>query len=656
MEKFFWFSLPITLLIIYLLIRALIKKPVNRRDTNVIFSIYLLIYVVITTALGLFWVARMDLPAFDLHYLFGYCLIFLVCVHLWFQLPLVNYWLKKNSPAIFVTRDTNQWRSMVKIFFLFLMGIFFFSIATIIVYEFITPSTITVIEKKQDTPVTNQRSLQYKGKIIPAIDYIHEQGNITRNSAFVPRVNIEKASLFKVFPHALTIPLPRPTQYAGITLDQVLSEQSVHPVSALDLQRLSDLLFYSYGVTETRNYPGGQLRLRAAASSGALYPNDMYIAAYAVNGLARGLYYYHPAQHSLVKVGDESVLSLLTQITPETARVKEVAAIVFITAYFDRSVWKYRDRSYRYILLDSGHVLGNLTLASTAMHIPYLSTSWFDDKKIEKFLGLSEQNEGVIDLVILGKTTLTPLSNVRGYKSVVFLEADNNLEITRVLHKLTSIEWKPGTNNQPIITHDHQNDDQSSSHEVIELPKRATTDADLFALIKHRRSFRSFSTDNVSFNDFAGVIHDAYLPLSQSNHLAPGSGIDLFVMVSHVENVPSGVYRYLVEKAALEKIADGDFSSDIYHAGLSQEVLKRAAFVIAWVVDLRSIGSQLGEREYRDVGIESGIGSEIAYLAAEARGLGVCAVGAFYDNEVQSILHLNGTTKRAMLLNAVGRG
>ncbi|HHF7373407.1 hypothetical protein [Legionella bozemanae] len=67
----------------------------KRSYINMISAIYLIFYLLTTAWLGLFWVARIGLLAFDLYYLFGYCLLSLVSIHLWFQLPLVSNWLKK---------------------------------------------------------------------------------------------------------------------------------------------------------------------------------------------------------------------------------------------------------------------------------------------------------------------------------------------------------------------------------------------------------------------------------------------------------------------------------------------------------------------------------------------------------------------------------
>lgn len=42
------------------------------------------------------------------------------------------------------------------------------------------------------------------------------------------------------------------------------------------------------------------------------------------------------------------------------------------------------------------------------------------------------------------------------------------------------------------------------------------------------------------------------------------------------------------------------------------------------------------------------------YLAAEAFGLGVCAIGAFYDDEANKILSLDGTEETVIYMATVG--
>src|SRR5204862_358115 len=56
--------------------------------------------------------------------------------------------------------------------------------------------------------------------------------------------------------------------------------------AAIGLEELARLLFFTYGRT------GPEGVLRAVASGGALYPLELYVVAFQVDGLERGIYHY----------------------------------------------------------------------------------------------------------------------------------------------------------------------------------------------------------------------------------------------------------------------------------------------------------------------------------------------------------------------------
>ncbi|MGQ3890167.1 SagB/ThcOx family dehydrogenase [Legionella sp. CNM-1927-20] len=617
-------------------------------------AIYLIFYLLITAGLGLFWVARMDLPPFDLHYLFGYCLLFLVAVHLWFQLPIVSMWLKKNSPSILLNDTHTQWKPRVKNLFLIIITLILCSAIAIIIYEFITPTTKTLIESNPKIAIGHRIWLVSKEKKIDSTSYIHHLGDITRDSVFRPRFNIIKPEEFKHYPDYSVVALPTPDTGSGRSLAQALSQEIINSVAPLNLQNLSNILYYSSGVTEKLNYPGVQLLLRAAASAGALYPNDLYIAAIKVEGLQPGIYYYHPANHSLTKISNQESLQSLSMASPYHDLQKNASAIIIITANFDRTIWKYRERSFRYILPDAGHILGNITVAASSMRLPFVSTAFFDDEQMKSVLGLSQQDEGVLSMVVLGKNKLTELTEIPQFTSATLPKEVQNIEQTRLSYQLTSVQWKQGFMRAPKVDMQKYRNEVFAADTLIQLPSGSIVEDDIFTTIKNRRSFRQFSKKEVSLEDFAGIIHQSFTPLRNPHIVEDGRRVEIFVIVSNVKGLSKGVYRYIPEKVALEKIREGDFSKEIYKAGLSQELLERAAFVIAWTIDLNQIGQLHGERDYRYANLECGLGGETTYLAAQARGLGTCAVGAFYDNEVRNILNISETAKHVILLTAVG--
>ena len=73
------------------------KRGPSRHGVNVHTSILLMLYLLGTAGLGIFWVANQQLPVFDLHYLFGYATIALVIVHLVFNLPIVVRYFKPRK-------------------------------------------------------------------------------------------------------------------------------------------------------------------------------------------------------------------------------------------------------------------------------------------------------------------------------------------------------------------------------------------------------------------------------------------------------------------------------------------------------------------------------------------------------------------------------
>lgn len=68
--------------------------------------------------------------------------------------------------------------------------------------------------------------------------------------------------------------------------------------------------------------------------------------------------------------------------------------MIVTTAVFFRSSWRYQDRAYRRIHLDTGHLLGNLDLAAALTdYRPYLIAG-FNDGAVNELLYLNPEEEG----------------------------------------------------------------------------------------------------------------------------------------------------------------------------------------------------------------------------------------------------------------------
>jgi SagB-type dehydrogenase family enzyme len=203
-------------------------------------------------------------------------------------------------------------------------------------------------------------------------------------------------------PFGNSISLPRPE----ISLDPGIWEtmgrrRSIRDYSqaALTLQELANLLWATQGIT--LKAPGAWFR--TAPSAGALHPIDTYIVVNRVQGLASGIYWLQVEDFTLKlkREGDHSFQISQAALDQDIART---AAVVFVwVAVIQRSRQKYRQRAYRYIYLDSGHIAQNLYLAATAMDLGCCAIAAFFDQEMNQLLGVDGVEETTVYLATVGK-------------------------------------------------------------------------------------------------------------------------------------------------------------------------------------------------------------------------------------------------------------
>ena len=106
-------------------------------------------------------------------------------------------------------------------------------------------------------------------------------------------------SPFKIYADLEPLTLPR--DLPALQMDTFGALAAVGQGAApLDLARLAALLFFSAGITRTKEYPGGGRQFfRAAPSTGALYQTEIYVVTGDVAGLEAGVYHFSPGDFAL---------------------------------------------------------------------------------------------------------------------------------------------------------------------------------------------------------------------------------------------------------------------------------------------------------------------------------------------------------------------
>lgn len=201
------------------------------------------------------------------------------------------------------------------------------------------------------------------------------------------------------------IPLPPPAEVKVKHVDitaALNARRSVRKYSEkhLTLGELSYLLWCTQGVQQVTPRPA---TLRTVPSAGARHAFETYVLCNRVDGLAPGLYRYVAIGHKLVALDlDEGIAerldaALLKQYTMQSA----VTFVWAADAY--RMIWRYHERSYRYLHLDAGHVCQNLYLAAQAIGAGCVAIGAFDDDELNIVLGLDGEDDFAVYGATLGK-------------------------------------------------------------------------------------------------------------------------------------------------------------------------------------------------------------------------------------------------------------
>ncbi|MFO7900392.1 MAG: SagB/ThcOx family dehydrogenase [Planctomycetota bacterium] len=211
----------------------------------------------------------------------------------------------------------------------------------------------------------------------------------------------ERPDPYKTYPGAARVELPDPEPGPDAALHDALGRRkSVRDFAddPLALGQLSYLLWASAG--EGRS--GAGHTFRPAPSAGALYPIETYVAANRVADLPAGVYHYAVHDHELEELARGDPGRRLAGAALGQAMCARAAATFIWTALFRRSTWKYRQRGYRYVYLEAGHVAQNLALAAVALGLGTCQIGALFDDEVNDLVGADGAEESVLYMSVVG--------------------------------------------------------------------------------------------------------------------------------------------------------------------------------------------------------------------------------------------------------------
>lgn len=365
---------------------------------------------------------------------------------------------------------------------------------------------------------------------------------------------------------------------------------------------LSQLFFHTAAVSATKVAPGSGMHysLRVNPSSGNLHPTEFHFSSRGLAGWPDGLYHYRPSQHMAEQRaaghwGFEGSLEFV------------------LTSIAWREAWKYRDRAYRYCLLDMGHAWEALALAARALGCECRAAGSFDEAELTDRLALAEDEWPLLVVTINGAPSGESGNQERDW----FGGAPNQLSdeplvppLIEQVHQVTGASVVPWTR-------------RHSPSGAAPLGGRGFGET-----VRARRSALNFvgGEDRMTMAQLLALLS-----------LTNGSGLVLYLYLHRVDGLAPGLYRYDGE---LELLRSGD--QRVVAAGLSlgQDLAGNCCVAISMIADLDRITAEHGDRGYRYAHFEAGALGQRLYVGATAFGLAATGIGAFFDDRVHEYLDL----------------
>ena len=466
-------------------------------------------------------------------------------------------------------------------------------------------------------------------------------------------------SVFKTYPGREAVSLSQNTVYSREKWSEVLERGCLSAdESEMDFERLSRIVLVSHAITAKARFGGADFYYRSVASAGALYPFELYVAVVNVHGIENGVYHHDVASRALTLLRPGNAFADISEaITIEQDETPTTA--FFLTSIFFRSSWKYRDRAYRYHLLDTGHLAENLSLALKSECLRFRLAYDFNDRTLNQLLGLDTSREVCLAVALVSGLRSPAHSNVVGLGEVApDLAVCSKVAAREVDYPMIrQIHTASSTIVEPVGSLPHMLDELGLSVQSWTEVSRTGEPPESIGYadaVLTRRSMRNFVRNELPYDYFASFVKA--LCSDSMNDTGPNdkgsSCVQVGFLTGRVQGLNPGFYLLDSTNRSIGLVAEGFLMDEMAHVCLGQQWLMNTAINFLFLCNLEVLERTWGPRGYRYAMLYAGRLGQRIYIGATSMKIGCCGVGAFYDAEAVRLLRLNDKTKLLYLVAA----
>jgi len=210
-----------------------------------------------------------------------------------------------------------------------------------------------------------------------------------------------------------------------------------------------------------------------------------------------------------------------------------------------------------------------------------------------------------------------------------------------------------------IFFNNYLNGQANNSNKTIEL-NEIDKESRVNKLLYNRQSVRNYNNQSISFKNISEIIWSAeginVDGISGPTRTSPSAGatdpLVIYVSISKVSNLKSGLYRYEPTEHLLHYLIEQDISEPLAEAALGQSPVAEAPACLIITANYEDTTNRYGERGIKYVHMEAGAAAQNALLTAESNNLAGVIIGAFENNRIKKVM--GGIKETPLLLIPIG--
>jgi SagB-type dehydrogenase family enzyme len=450
---------------------------------------------------------------------------------------------------------------------------------------------------------------------------------------------------------------------------EALPDSQISPPQ--DLKTLSTWLFMSDGMIPIYRQNKIVGYERTCPSAAGTCPCELYVAAFAIDGLESGLYHFSAREYALRKLreGNEA-LALLKRGRPDLEFLKTTPGVILVSSVFSRSAWKFGMLGYRQALRDAGQLMENVSISGNALGIQTITRMRLTESTSRELIGVApdapfDEAESVQAMIIWADPAAKPMASTVGRPVVEHLPAIPRPTAAKHMQPFNQIVdahndcVAPGVAVREIRPPLTELTPMGADAVLVEKPMGddAPIGQAVFRTLTTRRAAVNFHRRSIPRNAFLAMNRAAFQGGSHFPLFPEGPHVALvrpFWFIHSVGGVDAGVWYYHPPNDMWVNLDRDDHRLDSAYLAYEQPMVGNSAAVCFMFANLNILMTHGGPDLYRLAHLEAGAVAQRLYIAANSLGLGCAPIGEFYDNEVRKFLGMERTGWEPLHAVAIG--